>query len=385
MFIGVHNMNIVCNIVINIYSIAVLTIIYMQNVKNEGKEFLQYKIYMSMLKITMLLLVIDVLSRFDGRPDTIYLYINHVSNFLIYALNLVAASLWIMYVHDQVLQEEKNTRRLGISLILLNLINIVGVILSQLFGWFYYIDDENIYHRGPLFWIPVSSVIILIIFAIILVIKNKNRIEKKHYYSLIWFAIPPFAGVVLQTIFYGISLMLNCLTLSLLIVFVNIQNHSMYTDYLTGINNRKKLDLYLKEKINTSIENKTFSAIMLDLNDFKSINDKFGHDAGDNALKICVKLLNSCLEEGDFIARFGGDEFCIILNTFNESMLEEIVSRIRNCFERYNKMSKHPYNLEVSIGYAIYDISMKMEDFQKTLDVLMYQNKNIAKLPTLKK
>lgn len=377
-------MNIVSNIVVNLYSIAVLTIIYIQNVKNEGKEVLQYKIYMAMLKIAIFMLIMDVFSRFDGRPGTIYPYINHISNFLMFAMNLFIASLWIMYVHDQVIQDEKNTRRLAISLILLNVINIITVIVSQFFGWFYYIDDANIYHRGHLFWVSVLLVIGLIIFAIILVIKNKSRIEKKYYYSLIWFAIPPFAGIILQTFFYGISIMLNCFTLSMLIVFVNVQNHSMYTDYLTGIYNRKKLDLYLREKINTSLENKTFSAIMLDLNDFKSINDLYGHDIGDKALKICVKLLNSCLEEGDFIARFGGDEFCIILNTYNESMLEDIVSRIKECFHRYNKSGKHPYNLEVSIGYAIYDTSMKMEDFQKMLDIFMYQNKNMDKLPTIK-
>ena len=360
---------------------AVLLIIYIQYVKKQEKEFLQYKIYVIMLKMTIFLLVIDVLSRLNGSPNTIYVYINHISNFIIYALNLVIPSLWIVYVHDQVLQEEKHTKRLIFSLVLLNVINIVVVIFSQFFGWFYYIDAENIYHRSPFFLIPVAMIAFLIVTAFIIVAKNKNKIERKNYASLIFFAIPPLAGVLLQAIFYGFSLMLNSLTISMLVVFVNMQNHNMYTDYLTGVNNRKKLDLYLRGKINSSIENRTFSAIMIDVNDFKMINDTFGHDAGDDALKICVKLLDSCIEEGDFIARFGGDEFCVILNTFDESLLKETVYRIKNCFDKYNQSIIHPYKLEISIGYAVYDYEslMKIEDFQKKLDVLMYKNKALVK------
>jgi len=374
-------MNIVGNIIINFYSVAVLLIVYIQYVKKQEKEFLQYKIYVMMLKMTIFLLVIDIFARFDGSPNTMYVYINHISNFVGYSLNLVLASLWIVYVHDQVLQEEKNTKRLIFSLILLNIINFISVICSQFFGWFYSIDAENIYHRRQLFFIPVSFVIILIVISLMILVKNKKKIEKKNYGSLIFFTIPPLAGVLLQAIFYGYSLMLNCLALSMLIVFVNIQNRSMYTDYLTGVNNRKKLDIYLREKINSSIENKTFSAIMIDVNDFKSINDTFGHDAGDDALKIFVKLLDSCVEEDDFIARFGGDEFCIILNTSDQTILEETVYRIKSCFNKYNQSIKHSYKLEISIGSAIYDYAslMEMEDFQKKLDVLMYQNKEMVK------
>ncbi|SEW35789.1 GGDEF domain-containing protein [[Clostridium] fimetarium] len=374
-------MNLIGNIIINIYSIAVLLIVYIQYVKKQEKEFLQYKIFLMMLKTTVFLLIVDIFSRFDGSPNTIYVYINRICNFAAFSLNLVLPSLWILYVHDQVVQEEKFTRRLIFSLIFLNLINFISVIFSQFYEWFYYIDDENMYHRLPLFFVPVVLVIMFMAVGIMMLIKNRKKIEKKNFASLIFFGVPPFVGVLLQATFYGYSLMLNCLALSMLIVFVNIQNHNMYTDYLTGVNNRKKLDLYLRDKINASIENKTFSAIMIDVNDFKAINDTFGHNIGDDALKICAKLLASCVEEDDFIARFGGDEFCIILYTSDENILEETVCRIKNYFDKFNQSGKHPYKLEISIGYALYDYNsfMKVEDFQKKLDVLMYKNKELVK------
>ena len=155
----------------------------------------------------------------------------------------------------------------------------------------------------------------------------------------------------------------------------------MDTDFLTGLNNRKKLEIYLKEKISTSTEDKTFSAIMIDLNSFKSINDTFGHDMGDNALQVFAKLLNSCLRSNDFIARFGGDEFFIVLDISNRMDLEEIVRRINVCVEKYNESGERPYKLDFSIGYAVYDYHshMKAEEFQKQIDILMYENKQANK------
>ena len=374
-------MDLTYNIIINIYSIALLIIICHNSLKHDEKESLQHKLYMMVLKNTILMLVVDILSRFDGKPDTVYPVINHLGNFMIFLLNPILPSLWLLYVHVQVFQDEKETKRLIYPLLAINALNAVMVILNQFFGWFYYIDSDNIYHRGPLFLFSALITVALILVAFVLIIANRKKIEKRHYFSLVFFAVPPFVCIILQIIFYGMSLMLNSVVLSLLMVSLNIQNHSMYTDYLTGVNNRKKLEIYLKEKISTSTEDKTFSAIMIDLNSFKSINDTFGHDMGDNALQVFAKLLNSCLRSNDFIARFGGDEFFIVLDISNRMDLEEIVRRINVCVEKYNESGERPYKLDFSIGYAVYDYHshMKAEEFQKQIDILMYENKQANK------
>jgi diguanylate cyclase (GGDEF)-like protein len=133
----------------------------------------------------------------------------------------------------------------------------------------------------------------------------------------------------------------------------------------------------LKEKIGKCNEDKTFSAIMIDLNDFKSINDTFGHDIGDSALQTSVKLLKSCLRSKDFIARYGGDEFCVVLDISNRKELVELVCRINSRIEKYNESNVQPYKLGFSMGYAVYDYHshMQAEEFQKKIDKLMYENK----------
>ena len=187
--------------------------------------------------------------------------------------------------------------------------NAAMLILSQFYGWFYTIDADNIYHRGPLYWFPVTVTIALTAMTFLLVILKRKKMEKKHFISLVLFPVPPLVCVVLQIAFYGTSLILNGAVLSILIVFTAIQNKRMNTDYLTGAYNRKGLELYIRQKINSCTESKTFSAILLDLDNFKAINDSFGHNAGDDVLVTSVNLLKNCVRSDDLIARYGGDEY----------------------------------------------------------------------------
>ncbi|QHQ62135.1 diguanylate cyclase [Anaerocolumna sedimenticola] len=374
-------MNLASNIVINVYSIGILLIIYIFSIKHNDENSLQNKHYKWMLKITIFMLLVDILSRFDGKTVTIYPVLNHIGNFAIFLLNPMISSLWLIYVYDQIYPKIEKPKCLLIPIYAANCLNLVLLIFTQFFGWYYYIDTDNIYHRGPLFWLAAFMTTVLILVAFILTLINRNRIDKKHLFSLMFFGIPPFACVIIQIIFYGLSIVLNGIVFSLLIVALYVQNNNIYTDYLTGVYNRKKLELYLKQKISTSTNGKTFSAIMLDLDNFKSINDTYGHDTGDRALQISVKLLRGCLHANDFISRFGGDEFCIILDISDITELEGVVSKIRSALEKYNSTNDQPFILSFSMGYSVYDLrsNLSMEDFKKQIDKFMYDNKQIKK------
>jgi diguanylate cyclase (GGDEF)-like protein len=155
-----------------------------------------------------------------------------------------------------------------------------------------------------------------------------------------FFAVPPCVGIAIQVLLYGTSLIISGVAVSLLIVFLNVQNKSIHTDYLTGVSNRKRLESFLDERIATSTADRTFSAILIDLDNFKAINDTFGHDMGDKALQISAELLKSCVRSDDLIARFGGDEFCVVLRAGDRSALDAIVQRINNCVAKYNEFQR---------------------------------------------
>lgn len=370
-------MSLTNNLIINIYSILILLVLYHQNNKFEDEKKFNNKIFRSMMELTFIMLFLDIISRFDGNFNTIYPLLNHIGNFLIFLLNPLLASLWLLYVHYQLFNQEEKTKRLIIPIVIINLLNAILVVLNLFFGWFYTINKDNIYSRGPYFIIPALISVIIIIISIVLIIKNRNDIEKRNYLSLALFAVPPLIGIGLQVLFYGISIVLNIMVLSLIIAYLYIQNQCLSIDHLTGLYNRKRCENFLREKTNSFTKKRTFSAIMLDINNFKKINDSFGHDIGDDALKATGKLLKSCIRVNDFLSRYGGDEFVLVLDIDNEKELESTINRINNKVDEFNRGS-YPFVLSFSMGYAVYDFKSNIdyEKFLKHIDQLMYEEKD---------
>jgi diguanylate cyclase len=90
--------------------------------------------------------------------------------------------------------------------------------------------------------------------------------------------------------------------------------HSANTDHLTGVNNRKALDAYLQRMVEQSgITRAPFSLLMMDLDDFKQLNDTYGHTVGDRMLLAFAEKCRASVRSDDFLARYGGEEFTLIL------------------------------------------------------------------------
>ena len=365
------------NIVLNLYSVAILLIIAFQSRRKTGRSTLQDNLFIWILRITIVMLIADSMGRFDGRPDTFYPLLNHTGNFLVFTLSPVAPALWLMYVYAQAFQNEKHARRLLIPSGLLLAAHTFMVAASQYNGWFYTIDAQNIYHRGPLYILSCSVLFLYLLAAAAIILYKRRGMEKKLYNSLLFFIVPPFAAAIVHVLIYGVSIVLSGLVLSILIVYLNIQNRSLITDHLTGVYNRKGFDIHLKEKIRSSQRGKAFSAILLDYDHFKSINDTYGHDMGDKALQQSADLLKACIRHTDFIARYGGDEFIILLDTENRAELEAVVQRINASIEKCNGDKCHPFAIGFSAGYAVYDRGAQpsADDFVRHLDRMMYQMK----------
>jgi diguanylate cyclase (GGDEF)-like protein len=121
---------------------------------------------------------------------------------------------------------------------------------------------------------------------------------------------------------------------------------------------------------------------MVDIDRFKEINDKLGHGVGDEALKDAVSILRDSLRRDDFIARYGGDEFIVIIDVDNFKMLEDAVNRIKESAKRFNQEGNKPYKINFSVGYDIYKTFERMsyEEYLAHLDKLMYEDKRVKKI-----
>ena len=342
------------------------------------RKFTLYNLFMTLVLLNMGLIVIDLLTwTFNGLPGMQYRLIIHAVNFLLFVIEPVGLALWILYANYLVYHDENRIAKLKKYLAIPLMFNMLLSIISLFTGWFFRIDELNIYHRGDLYWVHLLLCVVLLLYPFPAIFKNKNNIPKKHFNSLLLFIIPISVGTTLQVLFYGVTYTWSGMMLSLLIVYLTIQDRESSTDFLTEVNNRKQLDHYIKTKINSGRKQEPFSIILLDLNRFKEINDKFGHDVGDEALQDAVKILRQCLRQSDFLARYGGDEFLIVMDIGTPQMLEKSVQRIKDCFEDFNHENHKPYSLSFSSGYYLYDYRshMSADQLLKHVDNLMYQDK----------
>lgn len=362
----------------SVVSFIILAIILFHSHSRREKLFAQYKLFSTLVILSMTMIVIDLLGWvFNGLPGQLNLFLNTAFNLLLYIGAPTVPTAWILYVYYLVNVEDKRIRRAFTVFYIMLAVNALVSIVSLRTGWFFYVDAANIYHRGSLFLIHLGYCEFLLIYALFFIVKKRKTLPRRQFLTITVFFIAPFIGMLLQALVYGVSYNWVGVTISLLITYFNLQSRNLNTDFLTGANTRLYFQNYLREKIRSSSEKRTFGAIMADIDHFKSINDTYGHATGDEALKDAVKILKSALRRDDFIARFGGDEFLMIIDAQTLEDLEEAISRIRVKTEEFNSQNTKPYRLSFSLGYDIYPAGTKTnpDTYIDRLDQKMYEDK----------
>ncbi len=150
-------------------------------------------------------------------------------------------------------------------------------------------------------------------------------------------------------------------------------------DPLTGLANRQRFIVALQDRIRQSKRNKQcFSLLTLDLDFFKTVNDTFGHQAGDQVLTIAAKKILGAVRESDLVARLGGDEFAIMLSDTNcpEDAIS-VASKISTTFEQPITINQTQFPIYASIGIASYpNDGTDAHELFKRSDIALYQAKN---------
>ena len=141
----------------------------------------------------------------------------------------------------------------------------------------------------------------------------------------------------------------------------------LYTDSLTGTYNRRYYDDYIQNAEDIQ------AAVMIDVDNFKYINDNYGHDAGDIVLHSIAQTILSCVRRSDAVIRYGGDEFAVIFYQIPEEAFENKLEKIRYLVEILSVNEYPKIHMSISVGGA-YGTKRANELF-KIADRMMYQSK----------
>ncbi|KZN13082.1 sensor domain-containing diguanylate cyclase [Marinomonas sp. TW1] len=146
-----------------------------------------------------------------------------------------------------------------------------------------------------------------------------------------------------------------------------LATHIASVDELTQLLNRRGFIRQAQHQLTIPYAlTETFSLVYMDLNLFKPINDRFGHDEGDRALRQFAALMQENFRSADILCRLGGDEFVVFMPGIDLKTAKQVIARFKRTVEQYNQASLHKYDLLYSAGFAVTDSAER-----KSIDTLL--------------
>ena len=156
--------------------------------------------------------------------------------------------------------------------------------------------------------------------------------------------------------------------------------HQALTDPLTGLPNRRFFDQRLNEEIRRSMRYQhPFALMIMDLNGFKEINDRFGHPAGDAVLKQLAELFRNSMRDTDFMARYGGDEFAFILPETSADDAKKVIRNLQKLMRdaHFAVSGNEEHMLSGSFGFALFPSHASSSDeLISAADQMLYRSKH---------
>ncbi|MHB8882613.1 MAG: GGDEF domain-containing protein [Thermodesulfovibrionales bacterium] len=148
-------------------------------------------------------------------------------------------------------------------------------------------------------------------------------------------------------------------------------------DPLTGVYNRNFFNEIIANEINrTKRYGEKFSIVIIDIDNFKQVNDDYGHLIGDWILRECALILGRSIRSSDLLVRFGGDEFLVVTLETDYNDCNALIERVNENLLNWNKEHSDPdYGLSVSIGCSIFEQGKDLMEVISEADTRMYTNK----------
>jgi len=258
-------------------------------------------------------------------------------------------------------------------------VSVVFSVLSCWNGVYFDIDAANVYVRGPLFNLSAAMTYFYLVATLVKIVIDRKRYMKDDLVLMTTATVMPMVGGLLQSMFYGILLMWSSVAFALIVVFIFLEQRFIRVDRLTGARTRDSFEYHVRRRLKHPAP---FGLVYLDLDSLKAINDRYGHDEGDCALRAVATAMKSAIGKDDYVVRLGGDEFLAFVDNVDFEALARTVERAKDVIDAYNDAAQKPYRIAVSVGYDVRsDRYPEIEDFIRHVDHLMYRDKQNRHAP----
>lgn len=368
---------------LNLFCISILIMILLRILRSSDKRMSQM-MYSWFIVSSAILCTSDLIW---GIIDFSYTWqfsdsVDFTVNSVYHIFTLVVSYMWYLFAESE--QETRTTStKKGLIVSMIPFIIGVSIIIGSCWkNWVFFINDDGVYERGPLYIAHIAICFFYILLtslkAFIRSFYKKNFVNRQKYRTLASFCIFPLISGVFQVILVGSPMISAGVTFAAIQVYISSREQLISVDPLTKLNNRAEMVRFLDGKMKNRNTNKDLYLFIMDIDYFKKINDKFGHIEGDTAITIAADALKNAVKKTSFfVCRYGGDEFVIVGEVKRDFDPSEFCRVINEKLKEETQKREKEYTLHMSIGYFKYTSEIKsIAEFVESADKYLYKRKS---------
>lgn len=368
-------MNLQAIIFVNVIGIIfVCSQLIMHRVTNHEKSYggtlLNIMVFITVMQCIMEMLAFAVEKKQFAGAGLLALGINGY----LYAGTVIISCIWSVYVDYRLFgSRERLKKRYRYGCIPAAAV-CAGAVMNLFVPVFFRITEDNTYIRTPLAGFAWAVNYGYLIYSLILVKRNRKKQEKYMFLPVAGLLVPVFAGSVIQLFFSGFSVLWISVAITFCILQSNVQTEEAYIDSLSGLYNRQYVEKNFLHRLEKG--KGIIAGVLLDIDNFKFINDNYGHSVGDQAIRDAGSILRKAAGNQYLAARYAGDEFLIFMEAEEEAEIKALMEKVRRLTEEFNQTSSQPYKITFSMGAEIVSgESCRPDIFLDRIDKAMYQDK----------
>ncbi|MBN2504240.1 MAG: GGDEF domain-containing protein [Bacilli bacterium] len=361
---------------INLFSLIILvTMLVITKVKRDVYSYSSTLLHW-IISVTIAALIVEPISWiFDGSTAYGMKFVNYTSNLLLIVVAPVLIGLWGSYLDYHIYGDKKRLRKLHFYQVPTYL-TLVLLVVNAFYPLVFHVTDVNRYIVGDFFWIRYIFIYSVYVYLMYLLFKSRKHLNSYTIFGIAAFFLLPLIGSIMQLIYVEFFFTWTMLAFCVVVVYIFLETTSGNTDYLTALYSRNALENYVKSLYE---RDRDFCAMMIDLDRFKEVNDKFGHRSGDEVLIAFGKVLEKMTPKGSFVSRYGGDEFFIVFASSQGELINKYALDIREEMKKDTVISAYPF-VSFSYGFVKAHKSVSFDEFFNIADRNMYDDKEKKKL-----
>jgi diguanylate cyclase (GGDEF)-like protein len=352
------------------YSIDIAALLYLMWLLHSSTalDSRRKKPFSAAIILTVTVILAEAGTIFAGNGNVAFRSLNIFCNVVGFALTPIIPLAIALIFYSDILRTHK-------ILLVPTYINIVATVLSPWFGFVFHVNASNQYFRGDYFFVFMAAYIFNFLFLVVRTVdtgRQYNYPIMRKMIALSMFTITSTSIQLIEPLAYSSW---HGVTLSLFLYFLLISEFDNSFDTLTGLYNRATFDKIARELVSA----KGYSVMVLDINDFKSVNDTYGHDYGDQVIQSVAEIIKDSFDQHYTCYRYGGDEFSIIGSETDSEKIEEHLRSMTDALEEMRNRGK--ILPTISYGYSISPGGGRPDLYKalKEADDQMYQFKKVHK------